>query len=97
MKGIILEYQRGGETETRAIDLLNLNNQFVKILIIDCSLRTDAKALAKKIVENEPLISDKREEQVAGIIEKLKGKISQPDKKQFTEVKVPFIKDFRTI
>lgn len=50
--------------------------------------RTDSETLARKVVKNEPLIAKKRIVQLREIIEKLKYKVSLPDKKQFTQVKV---------
>lgn len=56
-------------------------------------IRTNSKVLAQNIITHEALISKKREDQVIGIIEKLKQKASLPDKKQYKEVKVSCFED----
>jgi hypothetical protein len=49
---------------------------------------SDVNTLVREILEKEPLISPKREEQVASLIKKLQQKLNETTNKEFSLLKV---------
>ncbi|KAF8569721.1 WD domain G-beta repeat protein [Paragonimus westermani] len=76
--GIILEYEQGGDTKTKSLDLLELTS------------KSDTEEILAEICEKEPLVTEKRKFQVFELIEKLKSKLAHADKSKFGSYKVCF-------
>jgi dynein assembly factor with WDR repeat domains 1 len=74
--GIILEYEQGGRTLSKCVDLLDLRPE------------SDVAALVQEICSREPLVTPRKAEQLAALIRKLQGKLGEPQEKQFQLFKV---------
>ncbi|CAH8434796.1 unnamed protein product, partial [Heterobilharzia americana] len=74
--GIILDYEQGGVTKTKALDLLDLTPE------------SDTEELVREICAKEPLVTEKRKMQVQDLIERLKSKLSSGDKSKFGQYKI---------
>ncbi|XP_069753331.1 dynein assembly factor with WD repeat domains 1 isoform X3 [Narcine bancroftii] len=74
--GIILEYEKGGETRSKSIDLLDLTPV------------ADTDVVVHEIQRIEPLVTASRTEQVKQLVKRLQEKLSQPDDHKFYLFKV---------
>ncbi|XP_009989269.1 PREDICTED: dynein assembly factor with WDR repeat domains 1 [Tauraco erythrolophus] len=75
-KGIILEYEQGGEPKTRCIDVLDLRPG------------TDAIALVEQIQKAEPLITALRKEHVIHLVRRLQEMLGEKEDHKFYLFKV---------
>ncbi|TGZ65275.1 hypothetical protein CRM22_005961 [Opisthorchis felineus] len=69
--GIILEYEQGGTTKTKSLDLLDL------------TFKSNTNEILNEICEKEALVTEKRKPQVYELIERLKAKLVKVDKTKF--------------
>ncbi|CAH8437723.1 unnamed protein product [Schistosoma intercalatum] len=74
--GIILDYEQGGATKTKSIDLLELTPE------------SDTEEILKELCSKEPLITEKRKIQVQELIERLKSKLCSSSKTKFGQYKI---------
>ncbi|CAH1244312.1 DAW1 [Branchiostoma lanceolatum] len=75
-QGIILEYEQGGQTKTKSVDLLDLKPE------------TDVDAVLDEISRKEPLITPSRMDQVRTLVKKLQQKLAATDDHAFYLFKV---------